>query len=546
MAVLIAGAWPYANGDLHLGHLSSLIPGDCLARYFRQKGAKVLYVSGSDCNGTPITIRAKQEAVSPKTIADRYHDSFQRCFEKLGFTYDCYTRTDTLIHHRVVQDIFRSLYDNGYIYHKKTKQMYCLHCTQFLPDRYVEGSCPHCGAHARGDQCDACSTILDPMDLEDPACKLCGHKPELREVEHLYFALSKFQLELEQQYQRAKKNNDWRENALKLTRRYLDEGLQDRAVTRDLPVGVTVPIKGFEDKKVYVWIEAVSGYYSASVRWGEEHHQDISEFWNEQTVSYYVQGKDNVPFHTIIWPAILIGVGKKALPTHLVSNEYVTLEHKKLSTSRNWAVWAPDILEHYDPDSIRYFLLINAPETHDADFSWKAFIESHNGELLGAYGNFVNRTLKFIEKLPDFNVASNQVDPQIFRTTVALYEKVGGLIESAHLKAALSEIFSWIRRLNKYFDERKPWQTVNTNQASAYTTLNTCVFSIANLAQILAPFLPFSSRKLADALHLAPFKWEVIHCPGKLPKDFEPLFARIDPAQIQVEHERLTKNANVE
>ncbi|WP_100489310.1 methionine--tRNA ligase [Sporolactobacillus pectinivorans] len=543
MAVLIAGAWPYANGELHLGHLSSLLPGDCLARYYRLKGEKVLYVSGSDCNGTPITIRARQEGVSPKVIADRYHQSFAACFEKLGFTYDCYTRTDTPLHHRIVQQIFKQLYDHHYIYLKETKQMYCTHCQQFLPDRYVEGVCPHCGAHARGDQCEACSTILDPTDLLQPTCKICGHTPELRNVSHLYFALSQFEPQLRQLLAKAEEKGDWRENAIQLTRRYLDEGLQDRAVTRDLPVGVPVPVKGFEDKKVYVWIEAVSGYYSASECWAQETGHDISEFWDERTISYYVQGKDNIPFHTIIWPAILLCLGKKALPTHLVSNEYVTLEKKKLSTSRNWAVWIPDILSRYDADSIRYFMLINAPESHDADFSWRAFIESHNGELLGAYGNLVNRTLKFIEKLDDFKIRKSSVDPEMRQSVEEIYAQTGRLIEQTQIKEALNDLFSFIRRLNKYFDEKQPWNMVHINKVSAYQTLNTCLFSLANLAQLLSPFLPFSSEKLGRYLHLNPFVWKMIDCPEQIPEKAEPLFAPIDHSKIDEEIDRLNRQS---
>ncbi|MFT9426294.1 MAG: methionine--tRNA ligase [Sporolactobacillus sp.] len=546
MAILIAGAWPYANGDLHLGHLSSLLPGDVLARYYRLKGEKVLYVSGSDCNGTPITIRAKQEGVTPKMIADRYHQSFTNCFKQLGFTFDCYTRTDTPLHHQIVQKIFRELYDNGYIYEKETKQMFCTHCQQFLPDRYVEGVCPHCGAHARGDQCEACSTILDPTDLHEPRCKLCGHTPQLRSIRPLYFALSHFEPQLRQLLETAQRTGAWRDNAIQLTARYLDEGLRDRAVTRDLPIGVPVPVKGYEDKKVYVWIEAVSGYYSASVCWARETGGSIADFWGADARSYYIQGKDNIPFHTIIWPAILLGIGKKSLPTHLVANEYVTLERKKLSTSRNWAVWLPDILSRYDPDSIRYFMLINAPESHDADFSWRAFIESHNGELLGAYGNLVNRIVKFIEKLDNFSIHSERVDLEVRQQVSMLYSITGSLIEKAEIKEALGQVFSFIRSMNKYFDRKQPWQTIHYDQEETFCTMTTCLFSLVNLAQLLAPFLPFSSEKLARMLHCGPLTWQVSECSKHVPDASEPLFARIDVSAIDEEVERLHRQSTGE
>jgi methionyl-tRNA synthetase len=539
VSIYIGGAWAYANGSLHLGHISSLLPGDILARYYRLKGEKVLYVSGSDCNGTPITIRAKQEGVSPKEIADRYHQEFAECFSKLGFSYDAYTRTDTTHHHKIVQEIFLELLDKAYIYKKKTEQTYCEYDQQFLPDRYVEGICPHCGANARGDQCDACSSVLEPLELLERKCKLCGNLPITRFTEHFYFSLSTFQNVLENYTQEAEDKNLWRENAISLTKRYLKEGLKDRAVSRDLPIGVSVPVAGYEDKKIYVWIEAVAGYYTASKLWAKETNQDDSLFWKSYAKSYYVHGKDNIPFHSVIWPGILAGLGKDSLPTHIVSNEYLTLEKKKLSTSKNWAVWVPDIIERYDPDSIRYFLTINAPENRDADFSWKEFIYSHNSELLGAYGNFVNRTLKFIEKSFDA-VIPNKVISSIIKDKVNhLYNEVGYCIEITAFKEGLEKAFELVRFSNKYFDEQQPWKQINDDSESCKQTLADCVYLIANLAHILEPFLPISSRKIKEMIHIKETEWKAFAVTSQhLPK-VEPLFERIDVVRIEEELERL-------
>ncbi|MFD1204607.1 MULTISPECIES: methionine--tRNA ligase [Sporosarcina] len=544
MSVFIGGAWPYANGSLHLGHIAALLPGDILARYYRLKGENVLYASGSDCNGTPISIRANLEGVPVKEIADRYHTEFIVCFSRLGFSYDIYTRTDGTFHHQVVREVFLTLLDNGFIFKKEVEQTYCEFDERFLPDRFVEGICPYCGSRARGDQCDNCGSILDPLDLTDRTCKLCGNEPTVRKTEHFYFKLSAFQDELEQYVANAKAEGRWRENAIHQSERYLREGLHDRAASRDLANGVGIPIIGYEDKKIYVWIEAVTGYYSASREWAALNRTDDAEFWNEDTISYYVHGKDNIPFHTIIWPAILSGIGKSAaLPTHIVSNEYLTLEKRKLSTSQNWAVWVPDLLDRYHPDSLRYFLTANAPENRDADFSWREFIYSHNSELLGAYGNFVNRTLKFIEKSYGGSVPIAEIDADIKKNIVELYAIVGDKIENGHFKEAIESVFTFIRHANKFFDDQKPWLQVNEDTAACDRTMATCTYAIANLSQLLSPFLPFSSEEVQSMLKLRNPEWKETEIRNLTLEQVKPLFERIDKGQIEVELERLEKQS---
>lgn len=543
--IFIGGAWPYANGSLHLGRLASLLPGDVLARYFRAKGEKVLYVSGSDCHGTPVAVQAAQEGITPGDFADRYHQEFVDCFNQLGFTYDLYTRTDQSFHHEAVQEIFLKLLENGHLYKKTILQTYCEVDQRFLPDRYVEGNCPKCGKRARGDQCDYCSTLLDPSDLLDRSCKLCGTTPVERPTEHYYLALSKFQKELEQF---AAKASGWRENAVHMTRRYLKEGLQDRAATRDLTWGIDVPVDGFEDKKIYVWIEAVSGYLSASKQWAAENGEKWELFWSEDhanITAYYVHGKDNVPFHTLIWPGILLGVGDFHLPDKVIACEYMTLEGQKFSTSRNWAVWVPDIISRYDPDSIRYFLIANGPEKRDTDFSWREFIYSHNGELLGAYGNFVNRTLAFIVKSFDGRVPHGELSVEWEEHVEALYIKSGKLIESGNLKEAIELIFSYIRQANKYFDEQKPWITVKEDRSACGQTLYTCVQIIANTANLLNPFIPFSCEKIRGFLSLEQPQWQPSYVEAEQEIcNLALLFDRLDISLIEEETAMLEKRLN--
>ncbi|MBT2604500.1 methionine--tRNA ligase [Bacillus sp. ISL-53] len=541
MTIFIGGAWPYANGSLHLGHVAALLPGDILARYYRQKGEKVLYVSGSDCNGTPISIRANQENTTTEAIANLYHEEFVECFQKLGFSYDLYTRTDAEHHHKSVQTIFLKLLENGYLYKKTIEQAFCETDHQFLPDRFVEGICPNCGAKARGDQCDNCSVILDPLDLIDKRCKICGNQPTIKETEHFYFSFSQFQKQLEAFVGKAQQENRWRENAISLTTRYLKESVPDRAVTRDLPNGVEVPISGFEGKKIYVWIEAVAGYLTASIEWAKQNNENIEDWWNRETTSYYIHGKDNVPFHTVIWPSILMGINNPALPTHIISNEYLTLEKRKLSTSQNWAVWVPYILERYDADSIRYFLTINAPENRDTDFSWREFVYSHNSELLGAYGNFVNRTLKFIEKSYDGKTPEGKINLEIKAKIGQLYEEVDSLIMNAHFKKSLEKIFEFVRYANKYFDEQKPWIQINEEKSLCDNTMGNCIYIISNLAQLLNPFLPFSSKNVKEMLGLNELRWEEIEISSMSLKGIKPLFKRIDLERIDEELERLNE-----
>ncbi|WP_421378885.1 methionine--tRNA ligase [Bacillus salacetis] len=539
MSIFIGGAWPYANGSLHIGHLAALLPGDILARYYRLKGEEVLYVSGSDCNGTPIELRANQEGVTTGDIADRYHQEFKECFDKLGFSYDHYGRTDSDIHHREVQGIFLQLRENGYLYEKITEETFCLHCERFLPDRFVEGTCPNCGDKARGDQCDSCGRILDPAELIDRFCKLCGNFPILKETSHFYLALSAVEEELKAYLDRTKEN--WRENAVALTSRYITEGLHDRAATRDIGTGVDVPVEGYNGKKIYVWVEAVSGYLTGTIEWAEKNGKDWREFWNEKTVSYYVHGKDNIPFHSIIWPAILKGIKNDSLPDYIVSSEYVTLEKKKISTSNNWAVWLPDVLKDYHPDSLRYYFSLQYPDKRDGDFSWREFVYKHNSELLGGLGNFIQRTTKFYQKEFGEKVCLKAIAPEVAEELQAAYSETGELLEKGEVRKAAKRAFEMVRWSNKYFDAQQPWRVIKEDRHQARLILESCLFICINLSSLLSPFIPFTAKEIYKQFQLKetptwePFSHPVqIRLAGQLP-----LFSTIPGERIELERAKL-------
>lgn len=535
--VLIGGAWPYANGSLHIGHIAGLLPGDVLARYHRAVGDKVYFVSGSDCHGTPVAIRAKQENRTPQEISDFYHEEFVECFTKLGFSYDVYDKTSSKEHKTFVREFHKKLYESPYVYEKETPQAYCESCETYLADRFVLGKCPKCGSDTRGDQCDACGTILEPENLEEPVCAVCGKKIGFKNSKHLYIAITKLGAELEEL---VKTHPEWRKNAIAFTNRYIEEGLRDRALTRDLEWGIKVPKNGYENKTIYIWAENVLGYLSASKIATEKKNEDFCELWGKDAKHYYVHGKDNIPFHTIILPALLLGNGENwHLPDQIVSSEYLTLEGRKISTSKNYAIWVKDLLDEYEADSIRYFFLANGPEKKDADFSWREYVHSHNGELLGAYGNFVNRSLAFIIKYCDGIVPKGNKNQGIEKQIDDLYQSVGRKIEKGNFKDAIAEIFEFIRSANKFFDTEQPWITRNTDKEACDNTLYQCVQIIANLAVLLAPFTPFSSEKIFGWLNISNH-WErqSVEAGYSLP-EIEVLFQRIDKKVIEIETEKL-------
>ncbi len=535
--ILIGGAWPYANGSLHIGHIAGLLPGDILARYHRTVGDNVYFVSGSDCHGTPVAISAKQENKTPQEVSDFYHEEFTECFEKLGFKFDVYTKTSSDAHKIFVKEFHKKLYESPYVYEKEVPQAYCKQCDTFLADRFVLGKCPKCGSDTRGDQCDVCGTVLEPETLVEPICAICKNKIGFKKSKHLYIAITKLQAKLKALVDH---HPEWRKNAIAFTNRYIDDGLRDRALTRDLEWGIQVPKEGYENKTIYIWAENVLGYLSASKVAAKRRNADFGELWGDNAKHYYVHGKDNIPFHTIILPALLLGNGENwHLPDQIVSSEYLTLEGRKISTSQNYAIWVKDLLENYEADSIRYFFITNGPEKKDADFSWREYIHSHNGELLGAYGNFVNRSLAFIKKYNDGIVPKGKDNQTINRQIEALYGSVGEKIENGAFKDALDEIFDFIRKANKFFDTERPWITRNTDKIACDNTLYQCVQVIANLAILLSPFLPFSSEKILGWLNINN-KWErqFINAGYRLP-EIEILFQRIDKSVIEIETEKL-------
>ncbi len=542
--ILVAVAWPYANGPLHLGHIAGCYLGaDIFARYHRAKGNEVLMVSGSDSHGTPITVRAEEEGATPQEILDRYHAQFLDTWDRLGISFDLFTTTHTQNHQEIVHDIFRVLREGGYIYTDVMLLAHCARCDRFLPDRYVEGSCPHCGSNkARGDQCDDCGRTLDPQDLLDPRCALCGGGPEFRNSEHFFLKLSAFQQPLLEWVQRQK---HWRPNVLNFTRRYLEDGLKDRAITRDLNWGVPVPLDGYDSKRIYVWFEAVIGYLSAAVEWARLAGQQGAweDFWKDPAAkSYYFIGKDNIPFHSIIWPAMLMGYGNLNLPYDVPANEFLSLEGQKFSTSQNWAVWVPDYLSRYDPDPLRYLLCVNMPEAADADFSWGEFVRRNNDELVATYGNLVHRVLSFTYR--NFEGAIPRPGPLgeadkrlLDRAKVAL-EGVDRSLYNCRFKAALGAAFSLAQETNRYLDTAAPWKSIKSDRQNAATALWAAIAAINCLKVMTYPFLPFSAQQLHEFLgfdgRVEAEHWDVdkiIHAvePGNRLRPPSPLFTKLDP-----------------
>ncbi|MCG2826804.1 MAG: methionine--tRNA ligase, partial [Thermoplasmatales archaeon] len=390
--IFIGVAWPYANGALHLGHIAgSLLPPDIFARYHRMKGSRVLMVSGSDEHGTPITLEAEKQGKTPKEFVDYYHKEHVECLKKLGISFDLFSRTTNENHAKVVQDMFLTLLKKDYIYKKKGVALYCDKCKRWLPDRYVEGKCPHCNfENARGDQCEKCGKTLNADELVEPRCKICNTEPDKKETEQFFLKLSAFKEQLTD-YMKDKKF--WKENVYKFTMNWI-KSLEDRPITRNIEWGVKIPLEGYDDKRIYVWFDAVTGYLSTS-----KEFSFWEDFWKDKNAKhYYFIGKDNIPFHTIIWPSMLLGYGGLNLPYNVPANEFLTLKGETFSKSRKRAVWLPEYLKYFEPEPLRYYLSINMPENRDVDFSWDDFIMKNNNELVATLGNFIHRVLTFTKK----------------------------------------------------------------------------------------------------------------------------------------------------
>ena len=532
--IFIGGAWPYANNSLHVGHLAALLPGDIIARYYRQHGDNVIYVSGTDSHGTPITLTAKKEKCEPKDIALKYHNEFKQNFKDLDFSYDLYTNTMTTYHANVVKKYLQTIYDNGYIYKKDEDQDYCPHCETFLSDREIVGVCPHCGGTAKGDQCDTCLTTLNAKELKDKKCSICNTPTEQRKNSHLYLALSKFQNAIKEMNK--KHENSWRLNAVNETKKFLEMGLIDRAITRQLEWGITVPFKGYEDKKIYVWIEAVLGYLSAGQKFAESKGINFAEYIrNPETITYYSHGKDNIPFHTVIYPALLMSIDKKIkLPDYIISSEYVNMNNEKMSKSKGNLISVNQMLEVFPKDSIRYYMIAKNPEVKDINFTIDDFVQRHNKFLVGVFGNFINRNFSYINKKFDGKIPNGKLDPEIVKATENVYTEVGKLIEKGNLRQAIETAMDYVSMGNKYYDEQKPWIQVLENIEGFNNTTYNCAYMIANMSNLFAPFIPQTCEKIKKKLGLEFIpEWKPIKIGKDLKiKDDELLFERLKTEDV--------------
>ena len=519
--ILVAVAWPYANSLIHVGNITgSYLPADIFARYHRLKGNQVIMVSGSDAHGTPVAVRADADGTTPLEIYQQFHRGFLELFQKLGLSYDLFTSTHTANHFKVSQSIFLALQKNGFLYQERQQQWYAVTQGRFLPDRYVEGTCYLCGyPNARGDQCDGCGSLLDATLLINPRSKIDGSTPELRETEHFYLDLGSLEVSIVEFLRQ--REDYWRPNVLRQSLgQILADGLHGRAITRDLDWGIPVPAEGWNGKCLYVWFEAVIGYLSAAIEWAQlEGRPDAWEQWwfNPDARAYYFIGKDNIPFHAVIWPGQLIGAGecfgeiflerngeKLNLPFDVPANEFMNLEGKKISGSRNWAVWGLDFLSRYDPDPLRYYLTANMPESKDSDWDWEDFLRRNNTELVGTWGNLVNRVLSFAYKHWQGYVPEpgelRQIDLDLLVAVDAGFNSVAEHLDAVRLRAALIEAMRLAGEVNFYLDQTGPWFEIKTDRDAAAKTIYTALRAIDSLKVLLAPFLPFTCERLHSYL----------------------------------------------
>ncbi|MBA9078172.1 methionine--tRNA ligase [Rufibacter quisquiliarum] len=551
----LTAALPYANGPVHIGHLAGVyIPADIYARYLRSRGRDVKFVCGSDEHGVPITIRAKKEGITPQQAVDKYHELIKQSFADFNISFDIYSRTSSKTHAEVSSGFFLKLYNEGKFIEQTTQQYYDEKAQQFLADRYIVGTCPKCGnENAYGDQCESCGTSLNATDLISPKSTLSGEPPVLRETKHWYLPLDQYEAWLREWIVEGHKS-DWKTNVYGQCKSWIDQGLQPRAVTRDLDWGVPVPVEGAEGKVLYVWFDAPIGYISAT----KDLTPDWELYWKDQgTKLVHFIGKDNIVFHCIIFPAMLKAHGDYVLPDNVPANEFLNLEGNKISTSRNWAVWLHEYLEELPgkADVLRYVLCANAPETKDNDFTWKDFQARNNNELLAIFGNFINRAVVLTHKYYQGAVPQRgeltDFDQEVLAQLAGFPEKIAASLEQYRFKEALGELMNLARLGNKYLADTEPWKLIKTDAARVETILNIALQISASLAILAEPFLPQTAGKLAAMLHYTPGKWDEAGSTDLLPAghtigEAALLFEKIEDAVIEAQVQKLldTKKAN--
>ena len=551
---LITTALPYANGPVHIGHLAGVyVPADIYARYMRMRGEEVLLIGGSDEHGVPITLKAKKEGVTPQDIVDRYHGIIKKAFADFGITFDVYSRTTTDTHYKLASDFFKTLYDKGEFVEKTTEQYYDPEAKQFLADRYITGTCPHCkNENAYGDQCESCGTSLNATDLIAPKSTISGAKPELKETKHWYLPLDKYESFLKKWI--LEEHKEWKSNVYGQCKSWIDMGLQPRAVSRDLEWGVPVPVEGSEGKVLYVWFDAPIGYISAT----KELTPEWEKWWkDEDTRMLHFIGKDNIVFHCIVFPTMLKAHGDYNLPENVPANEFLNLEGDKISTSRNWAVWLHEYLEDFPgkQDVLRYVLTANAPETKDNDFTWKDFQARNNNELVAILGNFVNRALVLTQKYYEGVVPAagelTEKDKATLAELATTKAKLQKALDNYHFREALFEAMNVARIGNKYIADEEPWKVIKTDEERVKTVMNICLQITANCAIALDAFLPFSMEKLRGYLNIETLAWEDLGKADLIPAGHvvnkaDLLFEKIEDATIEAQIQKLldTKAAN--